>query len=208
MTEKNQTSSGVGGVPSGSRSEYGDIIPIRPRPATPPTRCLRGHRLDLGGMTATYHHLYRLHGILCEICRIVEHHDPPARALAEWAYVDVSIRRSATCAPAYGLVLVAEPPARPPGTGHLHLRFDSATAATINLALCGSCRRGIVHSVHVENRYRRLGYGRTLIAAGLALQPAYTWSTESEPEAVASQAFWTTTSLRRSRLEDRCPHTV
>jgi len=151
MSEKNETSSGVGGVPSGSRSEYGSIIPLRPRPATPPTRCLRGHRLDLGGMTATYHHRYRLHGILCEICRLVEQCNPPSQALAEWAYIDISVRHSADSGPAYGLVLVAEPPPRPGGTGHLHLRLDGATTATIDLALCGSCHRGTVHSVHVEN---------------------------------------------------------
>jgi GNAT superfamily N-acetyltransferase len=166
---------------------------------------LRGHRLDLGGRTVTYHHLYRL---LCEICCIVEHHDPPARALAEWAHIDTSVRYSAGSAPEYGLVLVTEPPPHPGGTGYLHLRLDDTSVATIDVTLCGSCHRGTVHSVHVDQRYRRLGYGRTLIAAALTLQPTYTWTTESKAGTVASTAFWTTTGLRRSRIEDRCPHTA
>jgi GNAT superfamily N-acetyltransferase len=206
MSEKNETSSGVGGVPSGSRSEYGDIIPIRPRPTTPPTRCLRGHRLDLGGMTITYHHLYRLHGILCEICRIVEHHDPPAPALAEWSYVDTSVRYSAAAAPDFGLVLVVDPPSSPGGTGYVHFRLDGSVIATIDVVLCGSCRRGTVQSVRVEQRYRRLGYARTLVAAALTLQPRYTWVAKSDSGTVASKAFWTTTGLPKLRPEDRCPH--
>jgi GNAT superfamily N-acetyltransferase len=201
-------SSTVGGVPSGSRSEYGDIVAIRPRPATLPTWCLRGHRLDLGGMTVTYHHLYRLHGILCEVCRIVEHHDPPARALAEWVYMDTSVRYSTADAPAYSLVLVAEPPPLPGGTGYLHLGLEGATVATIGVVLCGSCRRGNIHRVHTEKRYRRLGYARTLAAAALTLQPEYTWTLEPNLDTVTSRAFWTTLGLPTSRSDDRCPHTA
>jgi hypothetical protein len=207
MTENDKTSR-VGGVPSGSRSEYGGVIPLRPRPAVPPTHCLQGHQLDLGGMTATYHHLYRLDGILCEVCRIVELDDPPQQCRAEWAYIDTSVRYDAATAPAFGLVLLVEPPPRRGGKGHLRLRLDGATVATIDLALCGSCRRGTIHAAHVDKWYRRLGYGRTLVAAALTLQPTFTWTTESHPDTVGSRAFWATTGLPKSRFEDRCPHIV
>jgi GNAT superfamily N-acetyltransferase len=208
MSTKDGAFRGVGGVPSGSRSEYGDIIPIRPRPAAPPSKCLRGHRLDLGGMTATYHHLYRLHGVLCEVCRIVEQHHPPSRPLAEWAYIDTSVRYSQANAPAYGLVLVTKPPPHAGGAGNLHRRLDDTTVATVDVALRGPCHRGTVHSLHVEKRYRRLGYARTLATAAVTLQPTYIWTTEANPSTLAGRAFWTTTGLRRSQAENRCPHTA
>jgi GNAT superfamily N-acetyltransferase len=202
MTTKD-TNGDVGGVPSGSRSEYGDLIPIRLRPATPPTRCLRGHRLDLGGMTVT--------STACTAfsarSAASSNHDPPPRALAEWAYTEVSVRKSAGDALAFGLALVVEPPPRRGGAGCLQLRLDGITTARIDVTLCGSCRRGAAHTVYVEERYRRLGYARTLVAAALALQPTYAWTTESNPHSVASRAFWTTTGLPRSPFKDRCPHT-
>jgi GNAT superfamily N-acetyltransferase len=196
---------GVGGVPSGSRREYGDAIPIRPLPQSRPTHCLRGHQLDLGGMTATYNHLYRLHATLCEICRLLER-DDTRRTLAEWAHLDAARHHADADTPAFGLALVAVPPPRNAHAGQIQLRLNGNTVAHALITLCGPCRRGILHYIHADQQYRRLGYGRTLAAAALARQPTYQWTAETTTDNPVGRAFWATTGLPRSRARDRCPH--
>lgn len=192
----------VGGLPSGARSEYGNLIPVRPATGRPVV-CLRGHRLELGGMTATYNHRYRLHGTLCETCRILESCIPANRPRAEWAHLDVTIQHAAGATPALGLVLVALPPVAGTMTGQVELRLDDAPVGTATLTCCTSCRSGTLDYVQVAAEYRRLGYGRTLVAAALVRAPAYSWTAPIPANPVA-HAFRTRVDLPRPG--PTCPH--
>ncbi len=55
-------------VRSGTRGEFGDLVPIRPGVGKRAV-CLLGHRLDLYDNLVPYIHRYELHGTLCEVCR-------------------------------------------------------------------------------------------------------------------------------------------
>ncbi|MFC0438088.1 GNAT family N-acetyltransferase [Kutzneria buriramensis] len=193
----------VGGPPSGARGEYGDLIPIRPASTGKPVVCLRGHRLELGGMTATYNHRYRLHATLCETCRTLETCSPNARRRAEWAHLDITRQHPADTAPTGGLVLVALPPAVGAMTGHIELRLDAVTVGAATLTCCLSCRTGSLDDVHVVPERRRLGYGRTLVTAALARAPAYTW-TAPVPASTTGRAFRTRIEVPRAGAV--CPH--
>ncbi|EWM19873.1 GNAT family N-acetyltransferase [Kutzneria sp. 744] len=195
----------VGGPPSGARGEYGDLIPIRPTIPGRPMACLRGHRLELGGMTATYNHRYRLHATLCETCRTLEACTPTARRRAEWAHLDVARQHAADAAPTGGLVLIALPPATGAMTGHIELRLDGATVGAATLTCCLSCHTGTLDDVHVTPDHRRLGYGRTLVAAAFARAPAYTW-TAPIPGSAVGLAFRTRIEVPRSGVV--CVHRV
>jgi GNAT superfamily N-acetyltransferase len=120
-------------------------------------------------------------------------HAPPA----VWAHLDIEIQHAAGAAPVLGLVLVALPPAAGAMTGDVELRLDGTAVATATLTCCLSCRTGTLDYVQVTADYRRLGYGRTLVAAALARAPGYDW-TAPVPANPIAHAFCVRIDLPRS----------
>ncbi|WP_254896803.1 GNAT family N-acetyltransferase [Amycolatopsis sp. Hca4] len=139
-------------------------------------------------MTQTYSHRYRLHGTLCETCRIIEARDPSERRLAEWAQLDVTDQHLPAAAPQQGLALIAHPPETGTLTGRIELVLDGAAAGAVTLTCCPVCRIATLDYVHVVAEYRRHGYGRTLVAAAHARTPDYRW-TAPLPSGGIAQAF-------------------
>ncbi len=175
------------GVASGARGEYGDLLPIRPANGIP-TQCLRREYLTHYGMTQPYSHRDRLHSTLCEVCRRIEALDPTKRRLAEWAHLDITTQHPPDTAPQQGLVLVARPPAADVLTGQIELVLDGAAVATLALTCCPACRIATLDYVNVVAGYRRLGYGRTLVAAAHARTTGYR-RTAPLPDGTVAQAF-------------------
>ncbi|MGV9365570.1 GNAT family N-acetyltransferase [Amycolatopsis sp. NPDC003731] len=182
---------------SGARGEFGGLIPVRPATSNVVT-CLRGHRLDLDlyGKLKPYSHRYRLHGTLCEVCRAHEGCEPEARRLAEWAYLDVTVQHAPETAPGEGLALVARPPAGGMLAGRIELQLDGAEVGAVTASLCASCRTATLDYVHVAVEYRRLGFGRTLVAAAVARAAAYRW-TAPLPDGPVAQSFRARIAMRR-----------
>lgn len=167
--------------------------------------CLRGHRLDLDlyDKLKPYSHRYRLQGTLCEVCRALEGCDSAARRLAEWADLDVTNQYPPAPAPDTGLVLVAHPPAEGTSTGRIELHLDGVQVATVTLSTCAPCRTATLDYVHVPAEYRRLGYGRTLVAAAVARAPLYRWAAPL-PDGPVAQSFRARIAMRRP--EPPCVH--
>jgi len=149
---------------------------------------LRGDILAHYGMTRPFSHRYQLHCTLCETCRRVEACDPGERRLAEWAQLDITVRHPPTAAPPQGLVLVADLPANAAVTSRIELQLDGAVVGTATFICCPACRSATLGYVHVVAGYRRLGYGRTLVAATRECLPEYSW-TAPLPDGVVAQAF-------------------
>ncbi|WP_372672728.1 hypothetical protein [Amycolatopsis kentuckyensis] len=125
---------------------------------------------------------------LCETCRRVEACDPNERRLSEWAQLDVTVRHPPATAPQQGLVLVAHPAAAGAEPQRIELHLDGTVVATATVNCCAACLTSTLDYVHVVAGYRRLGYGRTLVAAAHAGAPEYRW-TAPLPEGVVAQAF-------------------
>jgi GNAT superfamily N-acetyltransferase len=194
----------VDAIRSGACGEFGGLIPVRPA-----TRklvvCLRGHRLDLDlyDKLKPYSHRYRLHGTLCEVCRAQEGCEPTARRLAEWAHLDVTIQYAPGTASVDGLVLVAYPPAAGTLAGRIELHLDGTEVGAVTASLCASCRMATLDYVHVAAEYRRLGFGRTLVASAVARAPSYRW-TAPLPDGPVAQSFRARIAMRRP--SQRCVH--
>ncbi|MEV6825651.1 GNAT family N-acetyltransferase [Amycolatopsis sp. NPDC051102] len=193
-----------GAVRSGARGEFGGLIPVRPATSTLVV-CLRGHRLDLDlyDKLKPYSHRYRLHGTLCEVCRAQEGCDPAARRLAEWAHLDVTIQHTPGTKPGDGLILVARPPTAGTLAGRIELHLDGTEVGAVTAGLCASCRTATLDYVHVAADYRRLGFGRTLVAAAVARAPSYQW-TAPLPDGPVAQSFRARIAMRRPG--QRCVH--
>ncbi|HWD06704.1 MAG TPA: GNAT family N-acetyltransferase [Amycolatopsis sp.] len=189
-------------VRSGARGEFGALVPVRPQTGTLVT-CLRGHHLDLYGKLKPYSHRYRLQGTLCEVCRVQERYDPATRRLAEWAHLDVEVQRTPATGPAEGLVLVAHPPAAGSLAGRIELRLDGVEVGAVTASLCVGCRAATLDYVHVTAEYRRLGFGRTLVAAAVARAPSFRW-TAPLPDGPVAQSFRARIAMRRAG--PRCIH--
>jgi GNAT superfamily N-acetyltransferase len=187
-----------GAVRSGLRDEFGELLPVRPATGKPIV-CLRGHRLDLDlyDKLAPYSHRYRLHATLCEVCRALEGCDPAERRLAEWAHLDLASPRTVETVADDGLALVVRPPAAGSLTGQLDLRLDGSQVATATLSICVPCRAATLDYVHVVAGHRRLGYGRTLVAAAVARAPAYRW-TAALPDGPVARSFRARIAMRRA----------
>lgn len=125
---------------------------------------------------------------LCETCRRIEGLDPNERRLAEWAHLDVTVQYPPETAPQQGLVLVAHPPAAGSLTGRIELTLDGTVVGTLTLTCCPACRVATLDYVHVVAGYRRLGYGRTLVAAAHARTTGYR-RTAPLPDGPVAQAF-------------------
>jgi len=185
-------------VRSGARGEFGGLIPIRPA-TSELVVCLRGHRLDLDlyDKLKPYSHRYRLHGTLCEVCRAQEGCEPAARRLAEWAHLDVMVQHAPGAAPVDGLVLVAYPPAGGTLAGRIELHLDGAEVGVVTASPCASCRTATLDYVHVAAGCRRLGFGRTLVAAAVARAPSYRW-TAPLPDGPVAKSFRARIAMRRN----------
>nr|WP_285484349.1 GNAT family N-acetyltransferase [Amycolatopsis sp. NBRC 101858] len=70
-------------------------------------------------------------------------------------------------------------------------------------SLCGRCRTATLAYVHVAAEYRRLGFGRTLVAAAVARAPSYRW-TAPLPDGPVAQSFRARIAMRRAGLS--CVH--
>jgi GNAT superfamily N-acetyltransferase len=105
---------------------------------------------------------------LCEVCRAQEGCEPAARRLAEWAHLDVTVQHAPGTAPGDGLVLIAHPPAAGTLAGRIALYLDGTEVGAVTASPCASCRTATLDYVHVAADYRRLGFGRTLVAAAVA----------------------------------------
>ena len=193
-----------GAVQSGARGEFGGLIPIRPA-TSKLVVCLRGHRLDLDlyDKLKPYSHRYRLHGTLCEVCRAQEGCEPAARRLAEWAHLDVTVQHTPATDPGDGLVLVAYPPAAETLAGRIELHLDGIEVGAVTASPCASCRTATLDYVHVAAGYRRLGFGRTLVAAAVARAPSYRWAAPL-PDGPVAQSFRARIAMRRPG--QRCVH--
>ncbi|RSD16340.1 N-acetyltransferase [Amycolatopsis eburnea] len=185
-------------VRSGARGEFGALIPVRPAVKEIKT-CLRGHWLilDLYDKLAPFSQRYRLHGWLCEVCRGQEACEPDARRLAEWALLDVTVQHPPDAAPTGGLVLVAHPPAAGTLAGRIALHLDGTEVGSVTASPCGKCRTATLDYVHVAADYRRLGFGRTLVAAAVARAPSYRW-TAPLPDGPVAQSFRARIAMRRA----------
>jgi GNAT superfamily N-acetyltransferase len=125
---------------------------------------------------------------LCEICRRVEACDPHGRHLSEWAHLDVAIQHQPAAAPQQGLVLVTDLPTSGTLPERTELQLDGGVVGTVTFTCCPACRTATLGYVYVVAGYRRLGYGRTLVAATRERLPEYLW-TAPLPDRVIAQAF-------------------
>ena len=172
---------------SRARGEFGDAHPLRPAAGGRLLdRCPRGHDLQVAGTTTGWAAGLRLATQTCTACWGVRDER------ATWCLVDPAVQHRLDQAPTYGLALVRIPPAMPRGgVGRLQLRVDGHARGDVDIALCGPCHRAVLEQVRVDTGYLRRGYGRVLIAAVLALAPAYDWSTTAVDRAdPVACAFW------------------
>ncbi|MET8845976.1 hypothetical protein [Amycolatopsis sp. NPDC004625] len=70
-------------------------------------------------------------------------------------------------------------------------------------SLCASCRTATLDYVHVAAEFRRLGFGRTLVARAVARAPSYRW-TAPLPAGPVAQLFRARIAMRRPG--QRCVH--
>jgi len=73
----------------------------------------------------------------------------------------------------------------------------------VTAGLCASCRTATLDYVPVAAEYRRLGYGRTLVAAAVARALSYWW-TAPLPAGPVAQSFRARIAMRRA--DPRCVH--
>ena len=165
------------------------MLPVRPVPrGSRPSRCPRSHDLAVAGALRTFHHLYGVDEITCNVCYALR--DP----LATWCPVDPAVQYAEADAPQDRFAIVRIPPTVPRGgIGQLQLRIDGDMLGDLRLAVCGPCRRAVLECVRVDEQHRRFGFGRVLVAAALALAPPseYRWSrTHVDRADIVAQAFW------------------
>ncbi|HET6502278.1 MAG TPA: GNAT family N-acetyltransferase [Amycolatopsis sp.] len=177
---------------SGAQGEFGHAVPVRPAvgdgSARIPDRCPRGHHLRISGAGSGWSHFYDLPDVTCRVCAALGD-------TATWCLLDPTRQPAAEAAPERGLTLVRFPPARRAGIGRIELQLNGQTVGEVSLAACGPCRRAVLTGIRVDDvpvNYRRLGYGRVLVAAALARAPAarYRWSTTALRDTVEARAFW------------------
>lgn len=176
-----------------SQGEFGHAVPVRPAvgsgSAQVPRCCPRGHQLRIGGAGNGWSHFYDLPDVTCRVCAAL------GNGPATWCLINPTSQYPADAAPVRGLALVVFPPSRRGGIGRIELRLNTRVTGEVHLAACGPCRRAVITRVEVAEApvsFRRLGYGRVLVAAALARAPAtrYRWSTAALPDTVEARAFW------------------
>jgi GNAT superfamily N-acetyltransferase len=105
-----------------------------------------------------------------------------------------------------GLVLVRVPPVVRAASGRLELRLDGQVVADADLMLCPIDAGAVFEHVRVDAEYRRLGYGRVLVAAALVLGAGYDWSMTAISESTEARAFWATVGLPGPDTPRYCSH--
>ncbi|MGY6658696.1 hypothetical protein ACXIZN_41710 [Amycolatopsis sp. TRM77291] len=160
-------------------------IPIRPG-AGAPARCPWGHDFAIAGVRQSWSQDYRAPEWLCEACYAL-----PGRA-GTWAMIDPAPARHVTedQADEYGLRLVLLRPATAAGIGAIQLRLGHTVFGEIRFSLCGIDRRAVLIHVEVEEKHRRRGAGRVLVAAAAARAPRYDWTTLPIGHDPITVAFW------------------
>jgi GNAT superfamily N-acetyltransferase len=81
--------------------------------------------------------------------------------------------------------------------GQVDLQLDGTQVASATLSICVPCGTATLDYVHVAAGYRRLGYGRTLVAAAVARAPGYRW-TAPLPDGPVAQSFRSRIAMRRA----------
>jgi GNAT superfamily N-acetyltransferase len=190
---------------SGAQGEFGSAIPVRPA-TEDASRCLRGHLLTLAGGKGNWSHYYRLRVTGCRLCATLELEDKSARNLADWCLIDPANQYDVATAPVQGLVLVRVPPVVRAAPGRLELRLDGQVLADADVSLCPVEKRAVFEHVRVDAEYRRLGYGRVLVAAALILGRGYDWSMTAISESTDARAFWATVGLPGPDTPAYCSH--
>ncbi|WP_276209772.1 GNAT family N-acetyltransferase [Amycolatopsis vastitatis] len=87
--------------------------------------------------------------------------------------------------------------------GRIELHLDRTEVGAVTASLCASCRTATLDYVHVAAEYRRLGFGRALVAAAVARAPSYRW-TAPLPDGPVAQSFRARIAMRRPG--QRCVH--
>ncbi|MGW5744541.1 GNAT family N-acetyltransferase [Amycolatopsis sp. NPDC003861] len=85
----------------------------------------------------------------------------------------------------------------------MELHLDGTEVGAVTASPCASCRTATLDYVHVAAEYRRLGFGRTLVAAVVARAPSYRW-TAPLPNGPVAQSFRARIAMRRADLP--CVH--
>ena len=199
---------------SGRQGEFGrDDLPLLPalrhevRPdqrmiVHTPEACPRGHaRRAHGGFY--WAPGLRRHVLYCRRCRDSDASD-------EWALIDPEYdQHTAEQARGRGLELVVIAPAVAAAPGRIELRVDGQPRSAVEVSLCGQDRTGVLGTVHTDEPYRRLGYGRVLVLAALARGPGYTWSTMTSKELSSTEtaaAFLRSLPLSSGEEPRYCQH--
>ncbi len=102
-----------------------------------------------------------------------------------------------------GVDLDRRPPAAGSLAGRIELHLDGTEVGAVTASLCASCRTGTLDYVHVAAGYRRLGFGRTLVAAAVARGPSNRWMAPL-PDGPVAQSFRARIAMRRPG--QRCVH--
>lgn len=146
-------------------------------------RCLRGHHPAVAGGSVSWHVLYGANEHRCLLC--LRQHDE--RAI--WCVIDPA---NLVDEPGVHLSLVAVPPPARGGVGRITVHVRQHAIGDIDIAVCGPCRRACLEQIRVEEKYRRLGFGRLLLAAALARLPPehYRWSTTKLEDTIEAKSFW------------------
>lgn len=167
------------------RGEFGQVVPVRPWTSGQlPGRCLRGHDLSLAGVSRSWHTLYQAAEVRCELCLRLRDER------ASWCLIDPRQQREEP--DSNGVVLVVRAPAVRGGVGRITVYMRRHSVGEVDIAACGPCRRACLEQIRVDERFRRLGIGRLLVAAALARLPAehYSWSTTAVDDSLEARAFW------------------
>ncbi|WP_037305701.1 GNAT family N-acetyltransferase [Amycolatopsis orientalis] len=108
----------------------------------------------------------------------------------------------------YGLRLVLLRPPTAAGIGAIQLRLGHTAFGEIRFSLCGHDRRAILVSVGVEEKHRRRGAGRVLVAAARARATRYHWTMLPLGEDPVTVAFWATVGAVGPQSPHPCTHQI
>ncbi|WP_396126759.1 GNAT family N-acetyltransferase [Amycolatopsis sp. FBCC-B4732] len=171
-------------VRSGVHGEFGGLIPVRPATGALVVCCAAT------GSTWTFT-TSSSPTAAATACTPLFEVAALRKAASLWSGASPNARTStspSSTAPSDGLALVAYPPAAGTLAGRIGLQLDGAEVGTVTASPCAGCRTATLDYVHVAADYRRLGFGRTLVAAAVARAPSYKWTT-SLPDRPVAQSF-------------------
>ncbi|MEU3623002.1 GNAT family N-acetyltransferase [Amycolatopsis coloradensis] len=178
-------------------------VPLRPGTGTP-ARCPWGHDLAVAGVRQGWSQDYRSPEWTCEACHAL------SAGSGVWAMIDPGPARQVTedHVDEYGLRLVLLRPPTAAGIGAIQLRMGHTTFGEIRFSLCGPDRRAVLVSVEVEEKHRRRGAGRILVAAARARATRYHWTMLPLGEDPVAVAFWATVGALGPHNPHPCTHQI